>query len=53
MKNFYRVLMKQGYKLIEIDEMDLHFYWELLEDNELVETAGGPAVTYAEDVPWL
>lgn len=29
-KSFYLSLMKQGYKLNEIDEMDIYYYWQLL-----------------------
>lgn len=53
MKEFYRYLMKEGYRLNEIDSMDLHFYWELLDDSKPVPTADGQVITYAEDVPWL
>lgn len=53
MKEFYRVLMKQGYKLHEIDEMDIHFYWELLQEKARSASTGKESATYAEDVPWL
>lgn len=34
-KSFYLSLMKQGYKLNEIDEMDIYYYWQLLNhENE-------------------
>ena len=40
---------KPGYKLNEIDEMDIHFYWDLFdeyqEESNLIENA--------DDVPWL
>lgn len=39
--------MKRGYKLHEIDEMDIGFYFELFA-KEPEET-----IVYAEQVPWL
>lgn len=41
-------MSKAGYKLNEIDEMDIHFYWELFDEHkepDLIENA--------DDVPWL
>lgn len=33
-KSFYLSLMKQGYKLNEIDEMDIYYYWQLLNHKD-------------------
>jgi len=41
--------MKQGYKLNEIDDMDIHFFWELLDENTNI----SKVAEYADDVPWL
>lgn len=43
----YKDLMKQGYKLHEIDEMDIGFYFELFSEPK------EEKVVYAEQVPWL
>jgi hypothetical protein len=32
-KNFYLDLLKQGHSLVDIDEMDIGFYFELLTFN--------------------
>jgi hypothetical protein len=42
--------MTKGYKLNEIDDMDIHFYWELFdEESEKQEKV----IEYADAVPWL
>lgn len=43
----YRDLLKAGYKLHEIDQMDIHFWYELMSDYEEIEE-----VT-ADDINWL
>lgn len=43
----YRSLLKNGYKLHEIDAMDIHFWYELLNEEEFIEE-----VT-ADDISWL
>jgi len=36
-KNMYRVLMReQGYKLHELDSMDIHFFFELINEKKKV-----------------
>jgi len=40
-------LIKEGYKLHEIDEMDIHFWFELLVDDDEIEE-----VT-ADEISWL
>ena len=42
--------MKEGYKLYEIDEMDIHFWFELSEDYDDYEDM--EEVT-ADDIAWL
>ncbi|WP_274854028.1 hypothetical protein [Bacillus methanolicus] len=32
-KKLYRNLLKEGWTLNEIDEMDIHFYFELMEEE--------------------
>lgn len=39
--------MKAGYQLSQIDEMDIHFWFELVRDEEEIEE-----VT-ADDIDWL
>lgn len=39
---------KPGYKLNEIDEMDIHFYWDLFDEHQ-----DSNLITNADDVPWL
>lgn len=41
--------MKKGYKPNEIDDMDIHFYWELFDETEKQDEV----ITNADDVPWL
>lgn len=43
----YRSLLKGGYKLHEIDAMDIHFWYELASEDEFIEE-----VT-ADEIPWL
>lgn len=33
LKKFYKQLIKDGWTLTEIDEMDIHFYFELMGEN--------------------
>lgn len=42
-------MLKSGYKLNEIDEMDIHFWFELANEEEIEEIE---EVT-ADDIPWL
>lgn len=46
-KKFYRDLIKEGYKLHEVDEMDIHFWFELTSDFDEMEE-----VT-ADEISWL
>ena len=39
---------KRGYKLNEIDDMDIHFFWELYSEHEETNL-----IENADDVPWL
>jgi len=49
-KKFYRHLMKKnGYKLNEIDDMDIHFFWELFDEK----SSESNVIENADDVPWL
>lgn len=45
MKDFYRARMNEGYKLHEVDEMDIKFYLELIQQDIEYITA--------DDIPWL
>lgn len=46
-KAFYRELIKEGYKLHEVDEMDIHFWFELTGDfDEIYEVT-------ADEISWL
>lgn len=38
-----------GYKLNEIDDMDIHFFWELFDETIKQESV----IEYADDVSWL
>lgn len=38
-----------GYKLNEIDDMDIHFFWELFDETTKQENV----IEYADDVAWL
>lgn len=40
---------KNGYKLNEIDDMDIHFFWEVYEKQ----VSEPEVVQYADEVPWL
>lgn len=46
-KSFYKNLLKSGYKLHEIDEMDIKFWFELMMYEEEIKE-----VT-ADEIPWL
>lgn len=48
----YKVLLKQGWKLHEIDEMDIHFYLELeQEELKLQEPSKAPVkMGYIDDI---
>ena len=50
MKQFYRDLMKKGQSLNDIDSMDIHFFWELFDEQTEVKEK---LIEYADDVPWL
>lgn len=50
MKKFYKDLMKKGQSLNDIDNMDIHFFWELFEEQTNVQEK---VIEYADDVPWL
>lgn len=41
----YRNLMKEGWTLHEIDEMDILFYFELLQED-------APPQVYADEIQW-
>jgi hypothetical protein len=43
-KNTWKNLMKQGYTLPDIDEMDIFYLFDLFATESVV---------YAEEVPWL
>lgn len=43
----YRSLLKAGYKLHEIDAMDIYFWYELATEEEIIEE-----VT-ADEIDWL
>jgi hypothetical protein len=46
-KTTWRNLMKQGYKLHEIDAMDIFYLFDLFAEEEQ------KTIVYAEQVPWL
>lgn len=41
--------MKNGQSLNDIDNMDIHFFWELFDEQ----TEKEQVIEYADDVPWL
>jgi hypothetical protein len=44
--NVYKALLKNGWTLKDIDEMDIHYFFKLHEEKEEI-------ITYADQVPWL
>lgn len=51
-KNFYKTLMKNGQSLNDIDNMDIHFFWELFAEETGVKSQE-KIILFADDVPWL
>lgn len=46
--------MKKGQSLNDIDNMDIHFFWELFdEESEEKAEAQGDVIMFADDIPWL
>jgi len=41
--------MREGRSLNDIDDMDIHFFWELQEE----EPVESNVIEYADNVPWL
>lgn len=39
---------EKGYKLNEIDDMDIHFFWEIFEEEK-----EKTVIEFADDVSWL
>lgn len=51
MKKVYQNEMRNGASLYELDRMDIHFFWELLEELTIEEVE--EVIEFADNIHWL